>query len=413
MRDVTEDVKRVETMATRMVPVRRSWEGFGSATARDAADIPSEISAIVREVPDEIRPGAHVTHDQPIAWLSEVDIRHEMEVTKQTIARLEAQLASLDLEEKRVREQLDLVSEELEIATADYNRALESLKLGAANQSEVDAKRRSMNAIARSESEMRKQQDLIDPRRSELNASIAEQRARLEMVRTDLERCTIRSPIDGVLQTVDVNDGEKVQPGTRVARVVSLQRMEIPLRFPVSARQMIHAGDEVRLSAEGASSACWDAVISRLAPESDTQTRTCTVYAEVNQSPTDDPLLIPGQYLSARLESSRPLERLVVPRRAVFDDSVWIIDARGLAEQRRVDVAFYVVGAFPQVGPPDSEWVVLSEGSDLRPDDIVILSNLDELQPKMPIQGDIWTVDADGHRLVPAEGSAPPPGSSG
>ncbi len=387
-RDVEATVLRVETMTASLLPVQRRWEGFGTAEVRDEASVPSEITATIKSVPDELRNGAAVSKGQPLVFLDDVDVRNRELISQQVLIGLAAQISALEIERSRTSDQLMLAEDELAASTADWERAQESRRNGGASDSEVDAKRRLVKSIARIESDLRKQIDLLIPRGAELAAAVAEENARLAMIQTDLERCIIRSPLEGILQTMDVHVGEQVTPGMRVARIVSLKRIEIPLRFPVSARQSISVGDSVELLSEGAANSCWYAEIVRVAPETDRATRTCIAYAEVAQSATADPLLVPGQYVKAALQMARAEERFLIPRRAVLNETVWVITAAGQAEPRKIDVLFYLAGDYSNLGPSDTEWAVIGESSPIQRGETIVLSNLDALTPGMALLGD-------------------------
>ncbi len=400
-REAGDAILRVESMVAQRVPVHRIWEGFGTANVRDAANVSSEIETTVIEVPDAIRPGAVVTQGQTLARLNPIDVQHREQISQQILVRLHAQMESLAIQTTRLTEQLELINDELVISTANYERILKSFERKAANQSELDAKRRDMKSVARLQSDILQKVEMIDPQRAELNASVAEENARLAAIRTDLDRCTITSPIDGIVQTIEIDEGERVSPGTPIARVVSLNRIEVPLQLPISARQKIKVGDAVQLFSEGAVSNCWFAEVARLSPESDVASRTCTVYAEIVQSAEDDPLLIPGQYVRAVFESAQAQEYLVIPRRAVLDRGVWVVDDQGQAELRGIDRLFHFAGSFDGIDSIDQEWVVLSVDSDVHPGDTVILSNLDELRIGLKVSTGIWSVDSSD----PVDGS--------
>jgi biotin carboxyl carrier protein len=65
--------RRVEVMQARAVPVRRQWQGFGTAAARDKADIPAEVTAVVVEIPPRIVVGAEVEKGEILCRLDDTD----------------------------------------------------------------------------------------------------------------------------------------------------------------------------------------------------------------------------------------------------------------------------------------------------------------------------------------------------
>jgi multidrug efflux pump subunit AcrA (membrane-fusion protein) len=174
-----------------------------------------------------------------------------------------------------------------------------------------------------------------------------------------------------VLQSVDVEVGENLAAGQRVARVVDLRRIEVPLRLPASARAGIAVGDDVLLHATGGSDRTWPARVARIAPEDDATTRTVAVYVELNQDPHDPAALAPGQFLRGTVSSSGAQLRWVVPRRALAGDRLLLVND-GRIVSRAVEIDFQIERKLPQLGLPDDEWVVLREP--LREGDRVVVN---------------------------------------
>ena len=409
-RENPEPIKQVYVMEAARVAVGRSWDGFGTAAARDEADIASELTGMVVRIEGDLRAGSRVEAGQAIVVLDDSDVKDRETISRKTIVRMRAQIRALDVTKKSAQEQLGLAEDELAAVKADYERALASFDQGGASQSEIDGKRRAYKGAARVVAELKKQLDLIDPQRVELEASVSEEEARLALILHDLARCVIRSPLTGILQSLDVNVGESVAPGKRVARVVRLNRIEIPLRFAASARSSIHVGDEVTLTNVGAVASCWTAEVARIAPDTDPQTRTFIVYGELTQSEDDDPLLVPGLFVRATFQGEDRERRLIVPRRSILDDTIWVIDGDGNAERRGVGVLYHVVGNFPQFHLGDTQWSVLDDDTDLKDGEAVILTNIQELIPGMKVHG----TDVAAEVVSPnGEGSDHPSGGVG
>ncbi|KAA0215025.1 MAG: HlyD family efflux transporter periplasmic adaptor subunit [Cyanobacteria bacterium CYA] len=129
-------------------------------------------------------------------------------------------------------------------------------------------------------------------------------------------------PISGVIQSVALDDGEWAQAGQVVARIVNLDRVEIPLRVPVSAGRHLRVGDPVQIRARQEDREGWSGAIARIAPEADEQTRSLTVFVEVVQEAGGARLLRPGQFVSGLVSSSTASKQVVVPRRAIVDDRI-------------------------------------------------------------------------------------------
>ncbi len=368
----------VEVMVAQPVSTTRIWEGFGTAEARYVADVASEVSGLVVSRPENVEPGHAVTRGQTLIVLDDRDYLTQQEIARQNMEKYDAQLRVLDIEEKNWTDQLALAREELAVARNEYDQTREAQSNGAGSPIEVDRRRREYTASLRIVRQLEEEVDKIAPRRSDLQASRQLEVSRAEIAARDVQRCTIASPIDGVLQFVNVQDGERVIAGTVVARVVNLDLIRIPLQLPQSAQASVRVGDPVLLKSD-TMGWCWGGRVERLAPEADASTRTLVAFAEVSQDKDADPLLIPGRFVHATV-SSPAVERFVVPRRALVGDAV-MVDDGGVAIRRRVNVEYHIRQTFNQLHPSEQEWVVLAADSGLQRGDRVILSNVDEIRP--------------------------------
>lgn len=388
---------RVETIRLEPVRVVREWVGFGTAQAMDVANVAAEVAGLVTRVAGDLRPGRFVEVGTLLVTLDDTDYAHDLSLARQSVIRAESQLQALAIERSRLTEQLDLAVTEAMLARQEYERVVASCEAGAANQVEVDRSRADAARAERIESQIRERVEQLGPTEARLNADLQSERERQSLALRNVDRCSIRSPLRGQVEAVMVDEGDRVGPGTPLVQIVSLDRMEVPLQFPLSARQELAVGDTVELQAEGAISPCWTAQLGRLAPVARADSRTLVAFAELLQPeeasqvygqtddliapPPDVPsLLVPGQFVRARARSRRERVALVVPRRALSGDAVYVMNGRGQAELRNVTIAFHVTEDFEQLGVPDSEWAVLEDESDVKPGDLVILTNIENLK---------------------------------
>ncbi len=386
----------VQSVVARERSVPRSWRGYGTARAMDVADVAAEVAGRVVDRPLKNEPGRSVRAGEVLLEIDKVDYGERLVATEQAVASLEAQLEGLGVEEERLRDQTAFAREERDAAQRDYDRVVEAVQRGAGSQGETDRYLVALRASERALSALSQQLEMIPSRRASLQAQLASARADRRVARENVARATVVSPIDGVLQSIEPERGERVNIGERVARVVNLGRIEIPLRLPVSSFGSIAVGDQVRMTTDGPEPAVWTGTLARLAPESDASARTLTAFVEVVQDPSARGLLLPGQFVlgSVTGEVGEPL--VVVPRRAVESDRVLVArpepsDAEAGARvastvvPRSVRVAYYASGDLDDIDPDETEWAVLAPGS-LEPGDVVIVSNLEQLRAGMIVE---------------------------
>jgi len=386
--DLNNKVLKVETMTAQRVPVARQWGGFGTAQAMDTADVSAEVSALVQEVILNRRVGSPIKAGETIVQLDDSDFRHDQTAIEQTIKQHEAKLQSLAIEQRQLEEQVTLTAEEVQLARQEYERALQSVRANAGNEVDVDRRRSEYVRAQRTELDIQNRLNQIEPSRQEKLALITGEQARLDMAKRNVERCRITAPIDGLLESVDVEEGEQVGLGMRVARIVNLERIEIPIQFPISAMNDLFTGDSIQLHTEGADQKCWPATLARFSPLGRSETRTCIAFAELTQAVNDETwnqLLLPGRFLQVDAVSSQKTNIFIVPRRAVLNDTIYVIND-STVHQRQADIIYHFNGQYTdEFGVRDLDWAALGDSTDLRPGDVVILSNVEDLKPGMAI----------------------------
>lgn len=70
-------------------------------------------------------------------------------------------------------------------------------------------------------------------------------KAQADLARVRLEKCSIKSPINGVLETRTVDAGEMIGPGAPIARIVGTGRLKITAGVPERYAGLFKVGDRV------------------------------------------------------------------------------------------------------------------------------------------------------------------------
>lgn len=406
-----ETAPLVRTTVAHRTLVPDVWQGYGTARAMQAVEIAAQVSARVVERPVGIEPGVPVRKGDVLVRLDPRDYANRAQSASQVVAATKADLERLDVDEAAWREQLAFADEQVAVEERELERTLAAAERGAAVESQIERRRAEIARMRREASQYRQQLEVVPSRRAALIAQLVNQEAAARIALDDLERATIRSPIDGVLQRVDPRPGELLGVGAPVARIIDLRRIEAPLRLPVSAAASVAVGDLADLIADSPAASRWDGRVVRIAPEADARTRTITVFVEVEQRvdySADDPLagagalLLPGQFVIGRVYSGRAEPRVLVPRRALDSDRVMVVERDGEGwrlRSRAVAPPRFIEAEFPALDPDETQWAVIPTG--LEDGERVVLTGRDELADGMAVRVD----DADVARS--AEGDAP------
>jgi len=73
-----------------------------------------------------------------------------------------------------------------------------------------------------------------------------------------------------------------------------------------------------------------------------------------------------------------------VPRSAISEDRVMIVDSAGTIRERAIDIQFYVDTKYPEIDRLETQWAIVSAG--LSQGEHIVVSNLDELREGMAVR---------------------------
>jgi HlyD family secretion protein len=222
--------------------------------------VPKEIRWITTSINGRVErrllePGVHVDADTVILELINPETEQELEGARLEVNAAEARLADL-----RVQLQSSLLNQQAEAAAieSDYSEAtLEVEANEALNKDglipEIDLKRSRIR-----EQQLEKRLDIerqrLDKTRESIQSQLASERAQLaqaqaiyQLRREQAEGLRVTAGIAGVLQEVPVEVGERVQPGTVLARVAKPGDLKAELRIAETQAKDIEVGLPARI----------------------------------------------------------------------------------------------------------------------------------------------------------------------
>lgn len=383
----------VRVVEARATPIARSFSGFGTTRAVREATVAAELSARITERPDSVRAGRRADAGEVLFRLDPDVYRERRNAARSAMDALKSDLDSLDVELESTQERLRLANQAINLLDNELTELESALERGAAVQIEVDRLRRQRTTLEGEREALRQNLNAIPSRRASLQARITAQQAELALAEIDLARSVVQSPISGIVAEVFADTGDLVSPGSRLARIVDLSTIEVPLRIPAAASRRIAVGARAVVREPSGDGQRYEGKVVRIAPEIDPASRTFTVFVEVQQQidpgefESSRQNLFPGQFVSGEVISSTATDSLVIPRVAVDADRVMILDPEtGTAQPRTARVAYYTDRSVLS-DPEWDQWAIVDADSEaqpwqpasLQPGDLVIVSNLQEL----------------------------------
>jgi HlyD family secretion protein len=229
----------------------RQVRGPGNLVPREIRWISAQTAGRVERI--LVRPGAAVEPDTVIVELSNTDLQQQTEEARFALAAAEADL--VDTEVRLKSQQLDLKAA-VGIAGAEYE--------GARLRAEADAKLFEDRIVAEIDYEISKlsveqlrlrheiEEERLSQFSSAIDAQLAGQRARVDQARNLYERrleqissLSVVAGVEGVLQEVPVEAGQRVELGSNIARVARPDDLQAELRIPETQARDVLIGQRV------------------------------------------------------------------------------------------------------------------------------------------------------------------------
>ncbi len=230
-------------------PMERNVRGLGALKPEEihwiAAAQDSRVSQIVRRA--GIDP---VKANDVILVLSDPDLELEAEKAEWQMKQDEANLANLKvtLESAKLDQQATLAELESQATQAKLtgDRDLELTRLNLlsdlSSRLSVDSANQLRNRVALQKQRLGIQDEAIKAQIEAAQVTVESSRAAYDLKRKQVDQLTIRAGIDGQLQEVDVEVGQRVTAGTILAKVADPRRLKAVLQIAETQMKDVRIG---------------------------------------------------------------------------------------------------------------------------------------------------------------------------
>jgi RND family efflux transporter MFP subunit len=374
-------VRTLEVQQVDLVPVA---EGYGSVKPAQLWTAVAEVSGRIVELHPRLRDGEILPAGTPLLRIDPVD--YEL-----NLAQAEAALAELDVEQANAEANLKIEQRNQKIAQREFDRISKLAAKGTASRSNQDDAERALLNSRNAVQNIRNALALIPTRRKVLEAKKTQ-------AERDLQNTRIVAPFNLRVANLQIETDQFVSKGQSLFEGDSVDRVEVLAQFPLASlrrlfigRDDIHADSAmmgenlpqmvqldplVRLDL-GTTQAEWQGEFVRFSDNVDPQTRTMGVVVAVDKpfekiEPGVRPPLSKGMFVQVLLRGPAQPKRWVVPRAAVRDGQLYLVDSAQRLRRQPVEVLF-----------SQGTISVLKHG--LSPGDRVIASDLVPAVDGMPL----------------------------
>jgi RND family efflux transporter MFP subunit len=154
----------------------------------------------------------------------------------------------------------------------------------------------------------------LDDLRTQL-ALIRSLRAEVALAEKRLSDATIIAPLDGIVQTRHVAEGQYVRDNAPIYTLVKAWPLRLRVEIPEPAVGLARVGSTLIFTTSAAPGAEFRATIRTLDPSLDPRARTLTAEARID---TRDERLKPGSFVQVRLVTDPAFPVVAIPREAIY-----------------------------------------------------------------------------------------------
>ncbi len=213
-------------------PFDNTIAASGMVEARsENISVGAALAGVVLEVyvPSD-RAGTHVTAGQPLFRVDDRHLQAQLKVSESQLAMAQSRLTKLEQQPRP--EELPPAQAKAKAAAANaarmrdqYQRAKRLAGTGAMSEEETILRQQAYEQALQEETQAETQYDLLKagawkPDLDIATAELSQARTQIEQVKTEIERATVTSPVDGVVLQVNVRKGERVSDQDRRALMV-------------------------------------------------------------------------------------------------------------------------------------------------------------------------------------------------
>ncbi len=375
-KEVARQVRVLKMAPVDVVPLA---VGYGQVTPGREWQVVPEVSGRIVAVSPAFKKGSLVKKGDVLLSVDPIDFELAVRQMGANIARIEAQLAELAAREKNHRATLKIQQAVLALSKKELDRHLNAMVTRSISDSALDKARISYQGQRHQLQEIENALALIPASKASLAADLSYNRARLEEAHLDLKRTDIVVPYGCRITETSAEVGQYVQQGQTIARADGIGRAEIAAQLPLSAMRKLLAGatpsalaldskalavnsetmDRLRMDklrdlfglsvsvrlVGDAFGVAWDARFARADATIDPQTRTVGIIVAVD-NPYGQvvigqrPPLVRNMFCGVTITGRSLPGRMVIPRSALHDGHVYVVDAKSRLARKEVTVGF-------------------------------------------------------------------------
>ncbi len=366
---VTETAYPMRVIAAPAFNLVPRASGYGLAEADRSWRAVARVAGRLIEVHPDMRSGGAINEGDMLLRIDPSDTEIAIAAAKASLHGLQADLDQIDVEFANNESALEIEKASLLVTNAELKRFEDLLLKDATSAAEVEDRRRSNLTQRQTVQSIDSAQALVPARRASLEAQLAGAQASLDQANRDRSYCEITAPFDAVLGQVSLEVGQYVSsqellfelfddvrsridaalPQDEVFRLLDAAartRIAAAIQDPSRRRELVGDLFEARVSTQvGGFKRSWKGQVVGVRESLDAETRALRLTVVVEQSrealfSDAGPPLNRGTYCRIEVRAKPRSNVLAVPRSAIRDGSIFVLDSESRLARAELDLDF-------------------------------------------------------------------------
>lgn len=220
--------------------------------------------------------------------------------------------------------------------------------------------------------------------------------AQVEQQKATVAKKTIQAPFSGRIGICNVNLGQYLNPGDKIATLQSLDPIYVDFYLPQQSIQQIKKGQTVTITSDTFPSKTFTGKITTIDPKVDPATRNIQVEATVSNPKF---LLLPGMFATVDVITGKPIANLTLPKTAIsfnpYGEIAYIVKEGEKDKTGKPTLIAHQT--FVKVGEARGDQIVIMSG--IKEGDTVVTSGQLKLKNGSPV--------VVNNKVVPRDNPAP------
>ena len=352
-------IKTLITMPVKKETVKEIVVGYGTANSAQRIEVSSQISGEVVYVKPNLKNGVLVNKDAVLAKVEKKDYEIAL---KKSIADIKSNKSKLSVQKQEIKDNksiLQILENKLRLEKADFNRQKQLFQKKAVSAQNFESAEQSLIEMTQIYLKMKRDISKAELELNSIAANIEKADAEKMQAELNINRCEIKSPINGRLENVTIEKNEYIAKGQKLFIVADdsslLVSVSLDTRDAASILTLVPGEKSdyrhwfkydkktpvtIRWTEEP-EKCVWEGEISRV-EKFDPETRTIIVVVKavkyIGESRNRLPL-VAGMYCQVDFIGKEIKNIVKIPWSALqLDGNVYVVDEKNIVHEKEVNI---------------------------------------------------------------------------